>query len=63
LGKLPISAAVKVENQQRESRGKMMVGNEPGETKEPSQGVFFQLRKLVKELVEKIENLKPAHRV
>ena len=40
-----------------------MVKNEPGEAKEPSQGVFFRLRKLVKALVAKIENLKPAHSV
>jgi len=41
----------------------MIVGNEPGEAKEPSQGVFFRLRKLVKAMVEKIEDLKPAHSV
>ncbi len=41
----------------------MMVKKEPGEAKEPSQGVFFLLGKLVKAMVEKIENQKSAHRV
>ena len=37
-----------------------MVESVPGEAKEPSQGVFFRLWKLVKALVEKIENLKTS---
>jgi len=37
-----------------------MIGNELRETKESRQGLFFQLRKLEKELVDKVENLKPA---
>jgi len=40
-----------------------MVGNEPGEEKERSLQVFFLLRKLVKAMVEKIEDLKPAHSI
>jgi hypothetical protein len=40
-----------------------MVEYKQGEAKEPSQGVFFRLRKLEKAIVEKTENLKPAHSV
>jgi hypothetical protein len=41
----------------------MMDKNEPGEAKERSSQVFFYLGKLVKAMVEKIENLKQAHNV
>jgi hypothetical protein len=40
-----------------------MVKTRSGKAKESSQVVFFPLWKLVKAMVEKIENLKPAHSV
>jgi hypothetical protein len=43
--------------------GEKRIKNRPGETKEPSRGVFFQIRKHEKELVKKGENPKPAHSV
>jgi hypothetical protein len=40
-----------------------MAKNRSVKAKEPRQGVFFPLRKLEKAMVEKTENLKPAHSV
>jgi len=41
-------------------QGEMMVENGLGKVEEQRRRVFFPLRKLVKGLVEKIKNLKPA---
>jgi len=40
-----------------------MAKNRSGKAKEPKRGCFFLLRKLVKAMMEKIENLKSADRV
>jgi hypothetical protein len=40
--------------------GKRLLETSQEKTKEPRQGLFFQLRKLLKGLVVRLENLKPA---
>ena len=40
-----------------------MVEYQQGQAKEPSQGVFFLLRKLEKVRGDRVEHLKPAHSV